>query len=245
MEPTGTTAWTPDSPEPHRLWELLGRPASVTAVGAGGKTTLVHALAAEAAASGASVLLTTTTKMSLEPGLIGDPDAALAARRPGRVVLAGVPGDVKLTPFSDADLDRLHEAFDVVIIEGDGSRRRPFKVPAAHEPVVPAWTDVVLVVAGLSALGRPLGEVCYRVDIASQLLDEPDAATRVLDTEIAANLLRKGYLDNPVLGAARRVVVLHQADDRARQAEGRAITASLPGVEVLLSSTAESERNQR
>lgn len=245
MEPTGTTAWTPDSPEPHRLWDLLGRPASVTAVGAGGKTTLVHALAAEAAASGASGLLTTTTKMSLEPGLVGDPDAALAARRPGAVVVAGIAGEVKFTGFSAEDLARLRDAFDVVIIEGDGSQRRPVKVPAAHEPVVPAWSEVVLIVAGLSALGRPLGEVCYRVDEASRLLGDPDAARRVLDAETAAMLLRKGYLDNPMLGDARRVVVLHQADDDARQAEGRAVAASLPGVAALLSSTAESQRNQR
>lgn len=245
MTDTATRAWTPDATTTTGLWEALGRPATVTAVGAGGKTTLVRALAREAAASGRSVLVATTTKMSLVPDLITDADAALAAAEPGRVVTAGVPGDVKFTTFTDAELERLRAAFDVVVVEGDGSRRRPFKVPAGHEPVIPPWTEVVLVVAGLSAIGRPMGEACYRVELASGLLGIEDTSATTLDAPTAALLLRAGYLENPLLGDARRVVVLNQADDAVRVAAGRALASGLVGVEILLATTEPTERNQR
>lgn len=250
MPTAPTRAWTPDDPTPRGLWDALGlAPAGVvTLVGAGGKTTLAHALADEAAAAGAAVLLTTTTHMEREPGLITDPaeamrrlqhdesvleaptgaDSALVgpsrtlwscgATPQGRVVVAGRSTDAaKFTGLAADDLDRLRRAADVTVIEGDGSRRLPFKVPASHEPVVPAWTDLLLIVVGASALGRPLGEVCCRVEVASVLLDDPDAAARVLDPALAARLLWAGYLDNPALAAwsGRRAVVVNQVDDPA------------------------------
>lgn len=242
MTTAASRAWTPDDPTPRPLWAAIGRPpaGAVTLVGAGGKTTLAHTLATEAAASGARVLLTTTTRMAIEPGLVDNPAAALRAlATPGRVVVAGARvSEAKFGPFADADLDRLCAAADVVVVEGDGSRRLPFKVPAAYEPVVPAWTGLLLVVAGLTALGRPLGEVCCRAETAAALLGDPDAAARPLDPASAAALLRAGYLDNPRLAAwaGRRVVVLNQADDADRIGLGRAVASLLPGERVLLAS---------
>jgi len=59
-------------------------------------------------------------------------------------------------------LQRLYEIADSahcpLLIEADGSRQRPLKAPASHEPVIPNWVDTVAVVAGLSALGSPLTE---------------------------------------------------------------------------------------
>lgn len=241
MPTAASRAWTPDDPTPRALWDALGRPpaGAVTLVGAGGKTTLAHALAAEAADAGARVLLLTTTKMNLEPGLVTDPGEALRALAPGRVVVGGVPvSETKFGPFAAADVERLRAAADLVVVEGDGSRRLPFKVPAAYEPVVPAWTDLLLVVAGLTALGRPLGEVCCRAEAAAALLSDPDAAARPLDPPTAASLLRAGYLDNPALTAwaGRRVVVLNQADDPRLGRRGCALAALLPGERVLLAS---------
>lgn len=242
MPTAGSRAWTPDDPTPRALWDALGRrPAgTVTLVGAGGKTTLAHALAAEAADAGARVLLTTTTKMGLEDGLVTDPERVLdLLALPGRVVLAGgVRGPEKFGAFAPDVLARLHAAADVTVLEGDGAKKLPFKVPADHEPVVPAWTDLLVVVAGLSALGRPLGEVCCRLEVAAGLLGEPDAAARPLDVETAAALLRLGYLENPALAAwaGRRVVVLNQADDSRLGRLGCALAGLLPGERVLLAS---------
>jgi molybdenum cofactor cytidylyltransferase len=45
-----------------------------------------------------------------------------------------------------------------LLIEADGSRRRPLKAPAEHEPVVPGWVNHTVVVAGLSGIYQPLSE---------------------------------------------------------------------------------------
>ncbi|MBI5119982.1 MAG: putative selenium-dependent hydroxylase accessory protein YqeC [Rhodospirillales bacterium] len=56
--------------------------------------------------------------------------------------------------------------FDVILVEADGSRRCPLKAPAAHEPVIPSCADGLILVAGLSGFGRPLGEeAVFRSDL--------------------------------------------------------------------------------
>ncbi len=40
---------------------------------------------------------------------------------------------------------------DLVLVEADGSRRLPVKVPGPNEPVVPKNSDMVLCVLGLSS----------------------------------------------------------------------------------------------
>jgi molybdenum cofactor cytidylyltransferase len=47
---------------------------------------------------------------------------------------------------------------DFILDEADGSRMRPFKAPADHEPVVPECTTILVPVVGVDALGRPLTE---------------------------------------------------------------------------------------
>lgn len=268
MSPAPTTAWTPDDERGRPLWEALGFCAggpprgTITLVGAGGKTTLAHSLASTAADAGARVLIVTTTKMAREPGLICDPDEVVEALKAGGVVVAGAesaPG--KFGAFAPEVLDRLRAAADLVVVEGDGSRRLPFKVPADYEPVVPEWTDLLVIVAGLSSLGRPLSEICCRAEVAAGLLTGPDAAglphgdtpdttgvlDRCLDPRTAAFLLRAGYLDNPALAswADRRVVVLNQADDPGRRMLASVLAGALPGERVLFTTTIAESRNQR
>ena len=43
------------------------------------------------------------------------------------------------------------ELSDLVLIEADGSKRLPCKVPADHEPVLLPESDIVVAVLGLSA----------------------------------------------------------------------------------------------
>ncbi len=56
-----------------------------------------------------------------------------------------------------------------LLVEADGSRQKPLKAWAEHEPAVPAFADQVVQVAGLSALGKPLQEEhVHRVEIFSR-----------------------------------------------------------------------------
>jgi molybdenum cofactor cytidylyltransferase len=45
-----------------------------------------------------------------------------------------------------------------LFLESDGSRTRPLKAPAEHEPPIPEWVNHVVVCVGLSVLGKPLTE---------------------------------------------------------------------------------------
>ncbi len=81
----------------------------------------------------------------------------------------------------------------LIAIEGDGSRRRPVKAPASHEPVIPACTTHLVPVAGLDGLGLPLDEpYVHRPEQVRALLQEEDASTR-LTPRMLGRLLVEPY----------------------------------------------------
>lgn len=63
----------------------------------------------------------------------------------------------------------------------------PGKAPAAHEPVLLPQCDIVLAVAGVSALGESLEKGCFRAELAQQILRVPGNA--VLTPTLLAKLL--------------------------------------------------------
>ena len=78
----------------------------------------------------------------------------------------------KVQGVSPALLDRIaaQPAVDVVIVEADGSRRLPFKAPAAHEPVIPTSATIVVPLVGLDVLGQPLdAEHVHRPQLVAEL----------------------------------------------------------------------------
>ena len=129
----------------------------ISLVGAGGKTTLIFTLAKELKEAGFRVAVTTTTHMQEET-------------RDG-ITPVGVPcGGGKISGVSEEMLEHLREDYDVVLVEADGSHRLPFKVPSASEPALPKYTDLVIGVAGASAIGQPFGAVCHRLEQAIDCL---------------------------------------------------------------------------
>ncbi len=233
------------------LHDALGiaRPAVFATVGGGGKTTVLFALAAEwdaAAGDGLSVL-TTTTKMTIPregrriPLAIGRGDAFRAgalqdiARRGLRSAVVGVGrGDRERVLSVDPAWPR--QAVEAGIaslvgVEADGSKGRPFKAPAPHEPVIPEHVDVVAAVIGAGVLGRPLDErSVHRPEIAARLAgaqpgDEvtPELAARVLMSPDGG---RKGVPDS-----ARFVVLVSSAGRNL--AASRALASQIQGRVVL------------
>lgn len=59
---------------------------------------------------------------------------------------------------------------DVILIEADGARRLPLKVPAAWEPVIPEMTDLVIGVIGLDCLGKAIKDTVHRPESAAEFL---------------------------------------------------------------------------
>ena len=192
--------------------------------GAGGKTSLLYALGREWAVKKEKVALTTSTHIQAElPGgcvLWDRPDEGelLSIWRAGFTPVAGQEADRKLKGPSDEMWAILREAADRIVVEADGAACHPVKWPAVWEPVIPQYTDRVLVLAGLSALDRPLREVCHRAELALQKGVLPDGP--LTESDLAA-LLLFGYSRYDPL------YVLNQADDGALFARGEAIASLL------------------
>jgi probable selenium-dependent hydroxylase accessory protein YqeC len=158
---------------------LTGR-EHIALVGAGGKTTLMLALAEEIRRAGKRVITSTTTKVwhhqamkaprvvytgslqswkdQLEEGLAGAGHVFV-----GRCVLESGKVD-GIAPSVSDHIFRDFEA-DCLLVEADGAAGLPVKTPAAHEPVIPASATMVVAMMGLEAVNSALcSEVVFRLD---------------------------------------------------------------------------------
>lgn len=192
----------------------------VSLVGGGGKTTLLYALSAHCARKGWHVLAATTTHIGQPDHNFARTDAeANALWAAGTYAVLGTPdGNGKLTAPPEEQLQSWMQRADAVFLEADGAKRLPCKAPAEHEPVLRPESDVVLAVAGLSAVGRPLRECCFRLEQACALLGtSPDAQ---LTPERLALLLASENGGRKSVGTRQFCAVLNQADDAARRAQG-------------------------
>jgi molybdenum cofactor cytidylyltransferase len=74
----------------------------------------------------------------------------------------GIPPELATRILGRSDVDW-------VVVEADGSRMLPVKAPAEHEPVVPRQTSLLVVVVGIDALSRPVGEIAHRPERVCEL----------------------------------------------------------------------------
>lgn len=142
----------------------------VALVGGGGKTTAMFRLAREVVEKGGCAITTTTThifaaQIALAPAHVPAAEAtresvasALAAHRHVLVVGDTDSGTGRAGGVSGDLFRRLREWFpDACLLnEADGSRMRPFKAPAEHEPLIPGETTLVVPVVGADVFGKPL-----------------------------------------------------------------------------------------
>lgn len=254
----------------------------VSLIGGGGKTTLLYALSAYCTAKGWRVLTATTTHIRKPvnvPWIAVNEEENTAwenARKErdrlwqqGTYVVAGTPAPhEKLTILPEAIRSEWISDADITFLEADGAKCLPCKFPAAHEPVILPQSDIVLAVAGLSALYRPLGEVCFRAELAIEAWNRdvceygdaayPKEGKRLLkevpiskDTPLTPELL--AWLLGSENGARKDIsgrsffVVLNQADTSERREDGRKVLDILKhsyGIQGILTSFLGTERNQ-
>jgi len=229
------------------LWEELGldmeRHRLTAAVGGGGKTTALYALAREAVCTGRTAVVTTTTHIAPHPFLpLARSSAELSVLLPrSRLAVLGRREGGKLS--AAAPPEALSGLADVVLVEADGARSRPLKAPAPHEPVIPPGADAVVAVAGLDALGRAVGEVCHRPERVCALLgvDERHTVTPGDVARILASPL--GARKSAPPGAAFRCL-LNKADTSGLRAGGEEIQRLLArqGILAAIHSFSEEER---
>ncbi len=180
-----------------------------------------------------TVVLSATTHLALEQVGLADMhlqiDDALRESswvdcRNGLMLITGKHHDdsLRTAGLASDQINWIHDALrdrDIsLLIEADGSRCLPLKAPFSHEPVIPSWVDAVMVVAGLSGLGKPLSrDWVYNPDefgrLAGMTLGEPVAAEH-----LAAVLIhREGGL-KCIPPSAKRIVLLNQVNSPERLA---------------------------
>lgn len=215
----------------------FARKQVISAVGGGGKTSALYRLAGELNSSGKKVVVTTTTHMLMpqrDSDLLSDIRSIEKKWFSNQIAVAGLPaGNGKMTGVSRNLFMEICGLSDVVLVEADGSRQLPVKMPAPHEPSIPENTTCVLVLGGMNALGRNLVDVCHRPELVMQLLSAE--ADHSMTPEDIALILNKGYWIPHVEGAGLAgTVILNQADDAARLSAAEKIAAVLYPVPCVI-----------
>jgi probable selenium-dependent hydroxylase accessory protein YqeC len=147
----------------------------VSVVGAGGKTTFIFSLAQELRAK-YKVLVTTTTKIFVplrnQYDFIVMDDEELQiekycqSKRKGIYVFGTlIDEEEKLRGLSDAKLRNISKFFDYVLIEADGSKRKPIKGWNETEPMISSNTTATIGILDVQVLGKEINEdLVHRVD---------------------------------------------------------------------------------
>ena len=192
-------------------------------VGAGGKTTLIKKLAEQYQKEGLRVFVTTSTHMFIEE------DALLTDHAPTIIeqleqngyAMAGLPEGEKITALSPATYNAVCTHADVVLVEADGSRHMPIKLPGPNEPVIPVNTNEIIVVCGMHALGRPIAQAAHRPDpVCTHLGVSPNT---IVTPDHILTLVLDGYV-HPLQAAHpdKQVTVYPTHDDSPQQTDAAA-----------------------
>lgn len=143
----------------------------VAFAGAGGKSGAIRMIAAELSRDGMKVLVAPTTKMMVSEveklgPLVTSKDleelrASIKDAFSGSDVVVTGSGLISKGRVDGIDPDlfgSLMDLADVVLVEADGSRHRPLKGTADHEPALPDASTLVVAVGNIQALGKPVDE---------------------------------------------------------------------------------------
>ncbi len=184
----------------------------VALVGGGGKSNLMFSLADE----WDGVVVTTTTRIFTEQlknapavcvlknnstlGLIDNICLSEALKKNRRcLVIGNLKGEKAHGVSADIPMRILaRKDVTLVVVEADGSRMKPCKAPADHEPVMPVGTSLVVPVAGIDAVGHRIDQVCHRPERVSDVTGLKES--EMLSASAMATLLthaRGGLKDVP------------------------------------------------
>jgi molybdenum cofactor cytidylyltransferase len=229
-------------------------PDVIAIVGGGGKSSTAFRIARDLAADGWRAVVTHTARIAAfqlawSPAVIEVPPdashlplaeigAALDAH--GACLLTGPPVADRRAPLAPHLVDQLAAAapglhLHAISIEADGSKMRPAKAPAEHEPVLPQSTTLLAPMLGLDAVGAPISErVFHRAELvaallgltalenATQTVSGSEAAVARFTPQQAAALLQSqagGAKARPP--AARLLPIFNKADQALHLLYGR------------------------
>lgn len=219
----------------------------LSVVGGGGKTSLIFRIMEELTAVGKKVLITTTTHMAYEPDRPFAEDGDIISikhnlEEHGYTIAAALDREkCKISALSEEKMKEIKVLADVILIEADGAKRYPLKVPASWEPVIWGQTDLVIAVAGMDAAGKPIQEVCHRPENVADFLGK-EAEEKVTEEDIVRVVLSTEALKKCVYGREYRVL-LNKADipGKSQAAESIADRLEEQGIHAAWGSLREKE----
>jgi len=205
--------------------------------GAGGKTTALFQLARQLPKP---VIITATTHLGTwqvelaDKHIIAEYPASLKEFDNGFNSVLLVTGKLnggRVEPIHTNVLNQLHQFCKQhslpLLIEADGSRQKPLKAWAKHEPPIPEFAELVVHVAGLSGLGKSLNE---------ENVHRPEKFSAISGVEFGETISGNGLIK--VLGHsegglknipphAKKVLLLNQADTSALQSAAHGMSRAL------------------
>ena len=143
---------------------------SIAFTGAGGKTTALFQLA-KALSKSSNVIVTASSHLGAWQVALADKHLMiesiseldnLESQIQGVTLITGAIEGDRTKPLNEATLRWLNQFCKkhslALLIEADGSRQKPLKAWAEHEPPIPDFVEHVVEVAGLSGIGKPLND---------------------------------------------------------------------------------------
>jgi molybdenum cofactor cytidylyltransferase len=226
---------------------------SIACIGSGGKSTAMFQLARQLPLP---VIVTATSHLGTWQLGLADQHIVAATPEPieklehglkGVILISGEIAGDRTKPVDDHLMKWLHQFCSYhsvpLLIEADGSRGRPLKGWAQHEPPIPRFVDNVVLVAGLGGLGKPLDdENVHRPEIFSKLSGLGIGESITPEAIVRSLTHGKSGLRN-IPDRARKVALLNQADTHRLQSAAQGMARALMDVyDSVIISSLEQER---
>jgi molybdenum cofactor cytidylyltransferase len=146
------------------------------------------------------------------------------------LITGGIEGE-RTQPIHPDLLNWLHQFCGYhaipLLIEADGSRGKPLKAWADHEPPIPSFVDLVVQVVGLSGVGKPLiEEYVHRVDIFSGL-SGLDLEQMITPEALVQVLVHREGAARKFPPQVKKIALLNQADTPGLQSLAQGLSQTL------------------
>jgi molybdenum cofactor cytidylyltransferase len=149
----------------------------------------------------------------------------------GVTLITGGYDAERTKPINEEFLKQLHQHCKSsnipLLIEADGSRQKPLKAWADHEPPIPEFVEIVVHVAGMNGLGKHLtDENVHRAEFFSKLgkIKIGDSITPKAVMEVLSHP-KNGMKNAP--SNAKKILLLNQADNLETQSIARSMVPDL------------------
>lgn len=217
----------------------------ISLVGGGGKTTTIFKLAAALKQQNKKVLITTTTAVYNPEKELYDNIVVLDRGETveenwesGSITVLGrtISEENKLLGVNREFIDNIYSRglFDFILVEADGSKRKPIKAPDFHEPVIPSFTSKTIGVIGMDSLGKTIDEdTVHRPLIFSKVTNSKIGGIITEDTVVRLILSKEGlFKGTPV--DSERYLLLNKADSELQIRQANEIAEKLKGIQLQL-----------